>query len=169
MPNQLTAGAIALCPSAYDLVRPGSRQGAEGVACVGAALTFSHELSRHFELRFRAGYDKPFPFDDSQLDFLHEVRATLSADVVFYRLQDELTLTLGPELGLATFVFERSNENQTFWGVAWGGVLGVRPWLTYHTGLFAEAGFGGTITWQDGSTLSSTTLGRITVGWADRF
>lgn len=169
MPNQVTAGAITLCPTAHDLDRPGSRQGAEGVACIGAALSFSRELGRHFELRIRAAYDKPFLFDDTELDSLHEVRATLSADAVFYRLRDKLTLTLGPELGLATFVHEQPDENQTYWGVAWGGVLGIRPWLTYHTGLFAEAGFGGTITWQDDTTLSSTTLGRITLGWADRF
>ncbi len=39
----------------------------------------------------------------------------------------------------------------------------------YHTGLFAEAGFGGAATWDGDSTLRSTTLGRVSLGWADRF
>jgi hypothetical protein len=169
MPNQVTAGVIALCPSSYDVDEPMGDVSAEGVACIGAQLSFSRELGRFFELRLRTAYERPFLFAD-ELGSLHDIRATIGGSAVFYRLSDDLTLTVGPELGLAAFVRETKDESPAYWGIAWGGVLGIRPWLTYHTGLFAEAAFGGATAWDDGdSTLRSTTLGRLTLGWADRF
>lgn len=176
MPNQVTAGVIALCPSSYDVDEPAGTVSADGVACIGVQLSFSRELGRHFELRLRTSYERPFLFAsqegdalDRPLDSLHDVRATIGGSAVFYRLSDDLTLTVGPEIGLAAFVRETPSESLAYWGIAWGGVLGIRPWLTYHTGLFAEAAFGGAATWNDDSTLRSTTLGRLTLGWADRF
>ncbi len=172
MPNQVTAGVIALCPSSYDVDSGDGVASAEGVACIGAALSFSREIGRYFELRLRTSYERPFLFDrvSSELGSLHDIRATVGASAVFYRLADDLTVTIGPELGLAGFVRETPDDNtRAYWGVAWGGVLGLRPWLTYHTGLFAEAAFGGASAWHEGSTLRSVTLGRVTLGWADRF
>lgn len=171
MPNQVTAGVIALCPSSYDIHSTAGTVSADGVACIGAAISFSREVGRFFELRLRTAYERPFLFErlPNELGSLHDVRATLGASAVFYRLSDDLTLTVGPELGLAGFVRETPDESRAYFGVAWGGVLGIRPWLTYHTGLFAEAAFGGASTWHEDSTLRSTTLGRLTLGWADRF
>jgi hypothetical protein len=171
MPNQVTAGVIALCPSSYVLEAGDSAASAEGVACIGAQLSFSREIGRFFELRLRTAYERPFLFDkvSNELGSLHDIRATLGASAVFYRLSDDLTVTIGPELGLAAFVRETPDGSRPHWGVAWGGVFGIRPWLTYHTGLFAEAAFGGASTWHDDSTLRSVTLGRVTLGWADRF
>ena len=168
MPNQVTAGVVALCPSSYDVSGTGRDVSADGVACIGAAISFSREVGRFFELRLRTAYERPFLFDE-KLGSLHNVRVTGSPAAVFYRLADDLTLTLGPELGLAAFVRETPSGADAYWGVAWGGVLGVRPWLTYHTGLFAEAAFGGATSWGGDSELRSITLGRVTLGWADRF
>lgn len=174
MPNQVTAGVTALCPSAYAVHEPTGDASAEGVACIGAVIGVSREIGRTFELRLRTSYERPFLFSGpdavaNPLGSLHNVRATLGAGALFYRLSDKLTVTVGPELGLAAFVRETPNESRAYWGVAWGGVLGVRPWLTYHTGLFAEAAFGGAAAWEGDSTLRSTTLGRVSLGWADRF
>ncbi len=178
MPNQVTAGVTPLCAAHLRgryAAAGASRAFAEpNVGCVGVDLGFARELSRHFELRLRVLYEKPLPPDEEVLSSsLHLFGATLAPEIVVYRFGDRLTVTLGPEVGfrgaLLTAQEDRGVPSGFAPGFAAGVVAGIRPWITYHTGFFAEVGAGASVARTDAIELRSGWLGRLTVGWADRF
>lgn len=178
MPNQVTAGLIAVCP-AYLRFEPSTSDAitVAGAACVGGAISFARELTRTFELRVRVEYDKPFFFDDAVGTSLHDFRATAGPSFVAYRMKDNLTITVGAEIGLAGFIVDPPDAQASptplpqteAWGLVVGGSAAIRPWLTYHTGLFAEVGYGYAVGWSNDLDVRATTIGRLMVGWADRF
>lgn len=178
LPNQVTAGVIAVCPShlRFEHADLADMSSAEGVACFGATISFARELTRDFELRARVTYIKPALLDDVLSSHAHEFEATLSPSFLAYRFADRLTFTLGPEVGLKGFILEDTVVGDVLtlqgadaWGVFVGGSVGIRPWVTFHSGFFAEMGFSYGQVWSDLLEVQSTTLGRVTLGWADRF
>lgn len=178
LPNQVSAGVIAACPShvRYQHADLQATDTAESVACFGASIAFSRELTRDFELRARVTYIKPAFFDDVLASHAHDFEATLSPSFLAYRFADRLTFTLGPEVGLKGFILEDTLRGDAVtlrgadaWGVFVGGSVGIRPWVTFHSGFFAEMGFSYGQVWSEVLEVQSTTLGRVTLGWADRF
>ncbi|MBK6519055.1 MAG: hypothetical protein IPM79_38830 [Polyangiaceae bacterium] len=165
MPNQVTAGVTVVCPGWYQLSSEPAET-AHGATCIGASIAFAREVTRAFEVRVRAAYERPFFIAQEEPPSLHVWRATVAAALSAYRLGDVLTITVGPEVGVAGFAVD---DRSPAWGLAFGWVVGVRPWVTYHAGLFAELGYGRAIAWSDEATVESSTLGRVTLGWADRF
>jgi hypothetical protein len=181
MPNQVTAGITPMCAAHYGGRHPVIGAGPRGeisvasVPCIGASISFAREIGRHFELRLRVSYDKPFPEHEALRSGLHEIRATLGPSVLLYRLADKLTLTLGPEAGLYGVVLTRTEaygvpvDPAEALGFTAGVSAAVRPWITYHTGFFAEVSSGAAVVASETLDLRSGWLGRVTIGWADRF
>lgn len=181
MPNQVTAGITPMCAAHYvgrhRVIGAGPRGeiSVASVPCIGASISFARELGRHFELRLRASYDKPFPDDDALRSALHEIRATIGPSVLAYRLQDKLTVTLGPEVGVYGVVLTRTEAHgvpvDPAQAVGFTAAMSaaIRPWITYHTGFFAEVSSGAAVVASDDLDLRQGWLGRVTIGWADRF
>jgi hypothetical protein len=171
MPNQVFAGVTPICNEQLQGSLGGDTDlGSTSVFCIGVAIGFARELGRYFELRWRVGYEKPFPDDELLRDHLHVLRATMAFDVIGYRLDDRLTLTVGPEAGLFG-AFVTSDELDTIQAFGWtvGVTGGVRTWVTYHAGFFWEVGAGLGRVSTDELELRTAFDGKITLGWADRF
>jgi hypothetical protein len=94
-------------------------------------------VTRAFEVRVRAAYERPFFIAQEEPPSLHVWRATVAAALSAYRLGDVLTITVGPEVGVAGFAVD---DRSPAWGLAFGWVVGVRPWVTYHAGAVRGAG-----------------------------
>jgi hypothetical protein len=181
MPNQVTAGVTPVCLTHYRGEAEGLGSGPNGELderatwCAGVSLAYAAEFGRYFDLRGRVSYEKPFSSNEGIREGLHEVRVTLAAELVAFRNDDFLTVTLGPEVGvLGSFITEVETDEGTFRpasGAGWtvGVVAGIRPWITYHTGVFVEIGAGASGVSTDDYELRSGYLGKLTFGWADRF
>lgn len=189
MPHDVTAGVTVACPAYYrakhvDLERPDAEDfetrgvSASGALCVGAEISFAREIGRHFELRLRLAYDKPILFDDVFELNLHHVRGTIGPSAVVRRFDDVLTLRAGAEIGAAGYIMEEVRPSATApeglasasaWGLYVGGNATVQANVTYHTGFFAQVGFGRAFTWSDDFEMMASGLGRVTLGWSDRF
>jgi hypothetical protein len=177
MPNQVVAGVAPVCFAHYDaaIVRDFSASASNSVPCLGVTIGFAREFGRHFDLRLRLTYQKPFPDSDVLFDGLHEFKATLAPEFVGYTLADAFTVTLGPEVGLyvASLSADATRNDSALSELGAGYTVamtaGLRPWVTYHTGFFAEVSSGIARLDTDGFALRTGWLGRITVGWADRF
>ncbi len=167
MPNQVTAGVTVMCPGQIR----SEGQALRSVACVGASIAFARELSRHFDLRARVEYDKPFPDSDVLYASLHTLRFTVAPELVAYRFDQRFTVTLGPEVGGAFALTTEQNDapSRTGWGFTVGAVAGLRGWVSYHTGFFGEVGAGLSDVATGEWSLRRVWLGRVTLGWADRF
>lgn len=181
MPNQVTAGVTPLCFAHYrgeagELgTGPDGEIDARATWCAGVSLAYAAEFGRYFDLRGRVSYDKPFSSNEGISESLHEVRVTLAAELIAYRNDDDLTITLGPEVGVLGSWITRVETDQSDFapasGAGWtvGVVAGIRPWITYHTGVFVEIGAGAAGVSTDAYELRSGWLGKLTFGWADRF
>lgn len=188
MPNQITAGGAPLCVAQYGVKRRDvdgneHKKNAASVPCLGIDVGFAREFGRWFDLRLRFGYQKPFPTTELALDTLHEFRVTLAPELLLYQLGDRLTVTIGPEIGFQAslldpidlgVVVDTSPVGRAFssaWALGWQTaiVAGIRGWVTYHAGLFAEIGAGHARVSGDDATVESGWVGRIVLGWADRF
>ncbi len=181
MPNQVTAGITPMCAAHYTGRHPRIGAGPRGemsiagVPCIGASISFAREIGRHFEVRLRVSYDKPFPANDALEAGLHELYATVGPALVAYRMNDALTVTLGPEVGFYGAFFTRTEALggaiEPFRAPGWTTAMtaAVRPWITYHTGFFGEVSAGVASGVADDIEVRAGWLGRVTVGWADRF
>ncbi|NUO51507.1 MAG: hypothetical protein HOV80_21845 [Polyangiaceae bacterium] len=181
MPNQVSAGVTPLCFTHYRGeaeglgTGPGGELDERATWCAGVSLAYAAEFGRYFDLRGRVSYEKPLSSNEGIREGLHEVRITLAADLVAYRNEDKLTITLGPEVGvLGSFITEVETDEGTFRpasGAGWtvGVVAGIRPWITYHTGVFVEIGAGASGVSTDDYELRQGYVGKLTFGWADRF
>lgn len=179
MPHQITAGLIPLYVAAYDGAHPGLVAGPIdelNVASLGVTVGYGFTLSHLVELRLRSEYIKPFPGRDALAEGLHEFRGVIGVSGVVPLYGDELQLALGPEAGLAAFrltaiedaavAFESSHAI----GYALGFAASLRGFLTYHTGLWLELGFGvADASGADGAGIASRYPLRLALGWADRF
>lgn len=188
MPNQITAGGAPLCVAQYSVDRRDidgnlHESNVASVPCLGIDIGFARELGRWFDLRLRFGYQKPFPTSELVVDTLHEFRVTLAPELLVYQQKDRLTVTIGPEIGFQAsllnaidpgVVVDTQPVGRAFssaWALGWhvGVVAGIRGWVTYHAGLFAELGAGHARVSGDDATIESGWLGRVVLGWADRF
>lgn len=188
MPNQITAGGAPLCVAQYRVERrdvDGNAHVANvaSVPCLGVDVGFAREFGRWFDLRLRFGYQKPFPTSELVIDSLHEFRVTIAPELLLYQLGDRLTVTIGPEIGFQASLLNAIDQGvvvdtlpvgrafSSAWALGWQTaiVAGIRGWLTYHAGLFAEVGAGHARVAGDDADVESGWLGRIVLGWADRF
>jgi hypothetical protein len=181
MPNQVTAGVTPVCAAHYGGRHPILGYGpngeivADSALCAGVSITLAREIGRFFEIRGRFSYDKPLSFNEGITEGLHELRGTISPGLVAYREDDDLTITLGPEIGVLGAILTRvevgAREVEPVRAAGWtaGLVAAIRPWITYHTGIFVELGAGAAGISSDALELRSRWLGRLTIGWADRF
>ncbi len=161
MPFQVTAGLVALCPSTFTR----ATEVTTSIGCLGGEISgaAAPEIGseRPLELRLRLAYARPVTGEGPTVD---ELRATLGADWVASVAEGFTALSVGPNLGLVGL----SIADRFLPGLFVGGTVGVRPFVTFHTGFFAELSFGASLFFADEHTQSAS-LGRLVLGWADRF
>ena len=149
----------------------------KATAALGFWLGYARRFSRYFELRVRSEWIDPF----SGREGLHEFRGVFGAAGIMPLVRDRVQLAAGAQAGVAVFhlvevdnpVFANDFDNSAAvgWTLDWS--VAIRGWLTDHSGVWAEAGFGVSDASKAGD---STTDGiashwplKFTVGWADRF
>jgi hypothetical protein len=162
MPFQVTAGLVAVCPSTFTRATDVTTT----IGCLGGEISgaFAPAIlssDRPLELRLRLAYARPVTGDGPTID---ELRATIGADWVASLAGGWTMLTVGPNLGLVGVAV----DDRWLPGLFVGGTVGVRPFVTFHTGFFAELSFGASLFFAE-EHAQSASLGRLVLGWADRF
>jgi hypothetical protein len=176
----VTAGLVALCPSTYtrdtDVTTTIGCLGGEISGAFAPPLSRESSSDRPLELRLRLAYARPITSEGPTID---ELRATLGADWVASLAGGWTMLTVGPNLGVVGVAV----DDRWLPGLYVGGTVGVRPFVTFHTGFFAELSFGASFFPGLGSPpaprappnlfaeehAQTASLGRLVLGWADRF
>ena len=159
-------------------VSSGTRS-ATAIGCFGGELSLAFspvpEASDTFAVRLRFGYAHPVLLDDSVLtaltslfEPLHEFRALVSPEYMAVRFGDTVHVAVGPSLGFEG-VLVGPRGGVFLPAIHAGGTVALRGFVTYHTGFFAETSFGAGVTIHDSADFSSRSLGRVTLGWIDRF
>lgn len=181
MPHQVTAGLIPIYVTAYDGAHPGLTEGPIdelNIGAIGVTVGYGHTLWRLLELRIRSEYIKPFPSRDALRSGLHEFRGVVGVSGVIPLAGDRLQLALGPEAGVAAWRLTAVENDDAFsashaLGYTLSFATSLRGWVTYHTGFWAELGFGtadGSHAGDaPGSGIASRWPLRVALGWADRF
>lgn len=173
MPTQITAGLTSLCPMKVS----SELREASAIACFGGEVTLAFspvpEARDTFAVRLRFGYARPLLSEETEhaVDLFatfHEFRALASPEYVAVRFGDTLNLAVGPSLGFEGALVGPDGE-KFLPAIHVGGAAAVRGFVTYHTGFFAETSFGAGFYLHETADLASRSLGRITLGWIDRF
>jgi hypothetical protein len=132
----------------------------------GWSLTAGYGLSplEDFELHLRFAYRSPYTFVKTSDDDLHLFDG--SVRLLFRsQLSPRAQLYAAFDGGSSFAVVDEIGA-----GASLGAALGVRGWLTDHTGVWAEVGMGYAATrFDNGDALQIGTPVRMTFGWADRF
>jgi hypothetical protein len=164
MPTQVTAGVVGFSPTQ---VRIGDRS-ASSLASLGAELGLAHQLLQGFEIGVRLEWERPIFLEEGQLPRFDDFRALVAADYVFIFPGNWINLMLGPKLGFAASLWDQPSE-ETALGLYLGGAAKLNAYVTFYTGFFAEIGFGAGLRWQQDVMVTSSSLGRLVLGWSDRF
>jgi hypothetical protein len=165
MPHMVTAGVIPLQVARMLGAEP--RIEGRSVAAVGGAASYAYAPVREIELRARFAYVKPLPPSEALRDGLHQFRVTVGPVLVAELLPDDLDLVTSVELGAAIHHFDAANAVGP---TAWAS-LGLRGWVSWHTGFWGElrTGLSDTSGAPGGFTLWSAAPLELMLGWADRF
>jgi hypothetical protein len=147
------------------------------VGAIGLLVGYAFRPLHLVELRLRGQYLKPFPGRDALDEGLHELRLTGGVGMVLPLATPQLELAFGVDAGAGLFrltAFEEdrpdvSASHAAAFTVAW--TAGFRGWITDHTGVWGEAGFGLSDASSAGgdSGIASRWPLQVTLGWADRF
>jgi len=147
------------------------------VAAFGLLVGYAYRPLRLLELRVRGQWLKPFPGRDALDKGLHEFRLTGGVAAVLPLGTPSLELAFGIDGGVGMFRLTEIEEDRPDFSAshaaaytfAW--TAGFRGWITDHTGVWGQAGFG--LTDASGAGTDSGIASRwplqVTVGWADRF
>jgi hypothetical protein len=181
MPHQISAGLVPLYVARFAGAHPGLVEGPIdelNVGAVGVVIGYGYTFWRHLEVRIRSEYIKPFPARDALAEGLHELRGVLGVSGVLPLGSDQLQLAFGPEGGVAawrlvaiedpTLPFDSSHA--AGYTLAWTSSL--RYFVTYHTGLWLELGFGfadAAHAGEGGDGIASRWPLKAALGWCDRF
>jgi hypothetical protein len=159
MPHMVTAGVGV---AAQDL-RGALDQGL--FPAVGLAASHALAPVPELELRLRFQYDKALPGDELLRDRLHELRVLAGPSVITVLVPDRLDLVVGFEAGWAAHLLEDARAH----GWSLGASVGLRGWVTWHTGFWGELRTSYVETDGDDLVLVARRPVELMVGWADRF
>ena len=164
MPTQVTAGLVGFSPTQIQL---GDRS-ATSLAGLGVEVGFAHQPVPGFELGARLSWERPIFAEEAELPRFDDFRALLAFDYVFAFAGNWVNLALGPKVGFLASLVEQAPEELAA-GLHLGGAVKLSGFVTFHTGFFAEVGFGAGLRWQQDVLTTSSSLGRLVLGWSDRF
>ncbi len=176
MRHMVTAG---ITPLSLARIEGGHARAPQPIAelvtrAVGVSAGYSFAPVRELELRARLHYLKPFPIHPAYRDGLHAFRATvgpvLVRELIPYRLEGITAL----ELGLAVYRLENGSgtsfDTAHAAGMTASALVGVRGWVTWHTGFWGEVRAGAADTGiRDQLRIWSAWPLELSLGWADRF
>jgi hypothetical protein len=148
------------------------------VGAMGIAISYAHAPLRGLELRLRGEYLKPFPEREALKGGLHGFRVVLAPALVA-PLTDWLELAGDIDVGVSIWRFQEAFADELRPGfgashaVGWtmSSSLGLRAWVTAHTGFWLDvaAGYDETRRGSDGLSIRSGWPLKATVGWSDRW
>jgi hypothetical protein len=179
MPHMVTAGIapVSWTRMRGDLAALSAPIDETSVAAVGLAASYAYSPIRACELRVRFHYLKPFPARASLRRGLHQFRAVLGPVALASIVPHKLDVVAAFETGLAVHRMTATDEDTSLespaHAVGWTAsvALGVRGWVTWHTGFWGElrTGYARTIGRRDAFELTAIWPAEIMAGWADRF
>jgi hypothetical protein len=175
MPHMVTASASVRGASLEGTHPLLAGDVAEGyVPGVGVSATYALAPFPELELRLRFQYMKPLPDRAALRDGLHEIRGMLGTVFLAPLVPTTLDLAVGFEAGVVDYRLTQVELDVPFdadeaLGWSLGASIGLRGWVTWHTGFWGELRAGHTHARDDGFALRSTWPIELALGWADRF
>jgi hypothetical protein len=165
MPNHVTAGIAPLDAMALRGTTPAvPAVPRDTISGYSVTLGYGHQLFDDFELHLRWAYAWPHTFVESSDHDLHVFRGTMRA-LMRAELSPRAQLYAAFDGGALFALVDELGAGATA-----GAALGVRGWLTHHTGFWAELGVGyGGARFDEQHSLQIGTPLKMTLGWIDRF
>jgi hypothetical protein len=180
MPHMITAGVTPLYVAHLSGRHPGlepPRLAEDNIAAAGGVIGYGYQLAEQFELRLRLAVLKPLPTSGAHPELLRrgllELRAVVAPSVLVPLVDERLDALVGfeggPSLWRLPVAGAARDTTSHAAGATASAVLGLRGWVTHHTGFWLELSGGYAKATGRQLTIVSAWPLQATVGWADRF